>query len=63
MVKVCAGFVITPEVQIVIASQAALLLLNMEHDYYSRVPTILVYPSPFTTARPERVDRRRFRSR
>ncbi len=49
----CAGFVITPEVQIVIASQAALLLLNMEHDYYNRVPTILVYPSAFTTARPE----------
>jgi len=49
----CGGFEITAEAQIVIASQAALLLLNMEHDYYSRVPTILVYPKAFTTARPD----------
>jgi MtfA peptidase len=47
----CAGFTVTSEVQIVIASQAALLLLYMQHDYFSRVPTILVYPKAFTTTR------------
>lgn len=46
----CAGLVITEEIQVTIAIQAAILLLELEHDYYARVPTILVYPSSFRTA-------------
>lgn len=49
----CAGFQINEEVQVTIAAQAALLLLGMDHDYYQRVMTILVYPSAFLTTRPD----------
>lgn len=38
------GLVLTDEMKVSIALQAALLLLNIEHDYYSQVQTILVYP-------------------
>jgi len=49
----CNGFIITDEVKVTISAQAALLLLGIEHDYFDRVPTILVYPSAFFTARPD----------
>ncbi len=48
----CAGFEITDEVKVVIAAQAALLVLSIEHDYFRRVKTILVYPSAYDTGRP-----------
>src|SRR5205085_9303 len=48
----CKGLVITDEVRVTIAAQACLLLLHRPGDYYSRLRTILVYPStylaPFT---------------
>ena len=34
--------------KVTIAAQAALMLLGMDHDYFDRVPTILVYPSGFS---------------
>jgi len=43
----CGGFEITDEVRMTIAAQAALLLIGIEHEYYRRVRTILVYPSTF----------------
>jgi len=43
----CGGFVITDEVRVTIAAQAALLLLGLEHDYYSRCLSILVYPAAY----------------
>jgi len=49
----CNGFVITDEVKVTISAQAALLLLGIEHDYYERVLTILVYPGSFWTAKPD----------
>src|SRR5207244_164301 len=49
----CNGLVITDEVKVTISAQAALLLLGLEHDYYDRVPTILVYPTAFWTAKPD----------
>lgn len=49
----CAGFVVTDEVKVIIASQAAIMLLGLDHDYFDRVPTILVYPSAFHTAKPD----------
>ncbi|CAN5558646.1 zinc-dependent peptidase [soil metagenome] len=38
------GMVMSDEVKVTIAAQAALLLLGMEHDYYRRVHWIIVYP-------------------
>jgi len=49
----CAGFEITDEVKVVIAAQAALLVLQIDHNYYRRVKTILVYPSSYKTGRPD----------
>lgn len=36
---------VTDETKLLIAAQAALLLLRIDHEYYRRVDTILVYPS------------------
>jgi Mlc titration factor MtfA (ptsG expression regulator) len=43
----CGGLSITDEIKVTIAGQASLLLLGMEHDYFSHVPAILVYPTEF----------------
>lgn len=43
----CGGLQITDEMQVTIAAQACLLVLGMEHNYFDRVPTILVYPKGF----------------
>src|SRR5438309_11393315 len=40
----CAGLEINDEIQVTIAAQACLLLLNRKTDYFPRLPTILVYP-------------------
>ena len=40
----CQGLVISDEVKVTIAAQAALLLLGEEGYYFDRVPTIFVYP-------------------
>jgi MtfA peptidase len=47
------GMVITDEVKLTIAAQAALLLLGEEGYYFDRVPTIFVYPR-FQTTRTHR---------
>ena len=43
----CGGLAITEEMQVTIGAQACLLLLGMEHDYFSQVSSILLYPSGF----------------
>lgn len=43
----CGGMVITDEVKVTIAAQACLLLLNLHHNYFERLRSILVYPSGF----------------
>jgi MtfA peptidase len=43
----CDGLTLSDEIKVSIAAQASLLLLGREHDYFHRVPTILVYPSTF----------------
>ena len=43
----CGGLELTSEIQVVIASQAALLILEIEHDYYRRLNEILVYPAAY----------------
>ena len=51
----CGGLILTDEMKVVIAAQAAVLVLGFDADYYANVETILVYPSGFlvTTTRPE----------
>src|SRR5262245_51014228 len=43
----CGGLEITEEMKVTIAAQAALMLLGIEHACFSRVLSILVYPSGF----------------
>ncbi len=43
----CGGFEITDEVKVTVAAQACLLLLNLKHNYYDELVTILIYPSGF----------------
>jgi MtfA peptidase len=45
----CGGLVLTDEIKVTIAAQASLLLLNIEHDYYQDVQSILVYPGAYRT--------------
>jgi MtfA peptidase len=43
----CGGLEITEEMKVVVAAQAALLLLGIEHDHHRRARTILIYPSTY----------------
>lgn len=45
----CGGLTLTDEVKVAVAAQACLLVLGVEHDYFRRVETILVYPSAYRT--------------
>ncbi len=48
------GFHITEEMKLVIAAQAALMLIGIpKHDYFSRVPSIVVHPGEFRRPDPE----------
>jgi Mlc titration factor MtfA (ptsG expression regulator) len=47
----CAGLVVTTEMRVLIAAQAALLLLNRRADYYANLRQILVYPGAFVVDR------------
>lgn len=40
----CSGLDLTEEMRITIAAMACLLILNINHNYYENVETILVYP-------------------
>ena len=43
----CDGLTITDTVKVTIASQAALMILEMPHDYFSGIRSIVVFPSAF----------------
>lgn len=43
------GLFVTEEMKVTIAASAALLLLGLEHDYYRRVLSVIVYPGQFRT--------------
>jgi MtfA peptidase len=47
----CAGLQITPEMRVVVAAQACLLLLNRPADYFRNVRQILMYPDAFVVQR------------
>jgi hypothetical protein len=50
----CQGIAITEEIQVTIASIAALPLIGIEHNYYSNAESVLVYPYDYlaTEVRP-----------
>lgn len=48
----CGGLELTEEIRITIAANACVLLLGLDHDLYSGVESILVYPS--SVRRPQR---------
>ena len=41
----CNGLEITDEIQVVISAEACMLILDLPHDLYRKLDTILVYPS------------------
>jgi len=43
----CGGLTLSDEMRVTIAGQAAVLLLNLEHDFFPQVLSILVYPTYF----------------
>ncbi len=47
----CGGVEMSDEIRVTIAAQAALLLLEIDHDYYANVDSILVYPSAYLLPR------------
>jgi len=48
----CGGLEMSQQVQVVVAAQAALLLIGLaHHDYYPQVMSILVYPTHFMVRR------------
>lgn len=47
----CAGQVITDEVRVLVAAQAALLLLNRPAGYFRNLRQVLVYPGAFVVER------------
>ena len=41
----CGGLAMSDEIKVTVSASAALLLLNLEHNYYRRLQSIVVYPS------------------
>lgn len=49
----CAGLVVTEEMRVLVAAQAALLLLNRPTAYFPNLREILMYPGAFVVQRDE----------
>ena len=49
----CAGLVVNDEIRVLIAAQAALLLLNRNAGYFGNLRQVLVYPGAFVVERPQ----------
>ncbi len=47
----CRGLTMTEEIQVIIAAQACLLVLELADNYFDNVQTILVYPTAFVAPR------------
>ena len=50
----CGGMTVTDEIKVTVAAQACLLLLNLQHDFYERLTSILIYPEGFDFEQEER---------
>ena len=48
-----SGFVVTEEVRVTVAAQAALLILGLDVEFYRRVDAVIVYATTFKTPDPE----------
>jgi Mlc titration factor MtfA (ptsG expression regulator) len=49
----CGGLQMTDEIKVTIAAQACLLVLGLEHNYFDRVQSILVYPYGYRAPAPD----------
>lgn len=49
----CGGLQVDNAMRVSIAAQACLLILHLDHDWYHRVRTVLLYPSSFRSSFPE----------
>lgn len=49
----CGGLVMTDEMKVIVAAQAALMLLGMRHDYFAKVRSIVMFPSEFELPKEE----------
>lgn len=49
----CRGLVATPEMKVVVAAQACLLLLRRDVDVFPRMNTVLLYPQAYVTRHTE----------
>ena len=47
----CGGLTMTDEIKVTIAALVSIMLLGLEHDYFSNVLSILVYPAGFEVPR------------
>jgi len=50
----CGGLIITDEIKVTVAAQACLLLLNLKHNYYDQLVSILIYPAGFKIKQAQR---------
>src|SRR5262247_3267896 len=53
----CDGLKVTETMKLTVAAQAALLLLGLEHDYFSRVLSVVLFPTAFEVPAESREDR------
>lgn len=49
----CGGLEMNEEIKVTIAAQACLLLLNLEHNYYANIESVLVYPTAYVAREQE----------
>jgi Mlc titration factor MtfA (ptsG expression regulator) len=52
----CDGLQMTEEIKVTVAAEAALMLLGLDHDYFSQVLSIVVFPSEFEMLREDAYD-------
>src|SRR2546421_5210303 len=43
----CDGLKVTETMKLTVAAEAALLLLGLDHDYFSRVKSVVLFPTAF----------------
>ena len=51
----CGGLEMTDEIKVTIAGLACMLVLGLDHDYYRRVQSILVYPAGYRVPNQEAI--------
>ena len=52
----CGGLMMTDEIKVTIAALACLLVLAIDHDYFSSVDSILVYPRGYVVPEPTYIE-------